>query len=170
MVPFRIPFGGSDSSSARGYVDAAKELLQQIPEFDHVVVAVGSGGTMAGLVRGLGPYRVLGVDCGAVEDARAVVNRILSGMAGETYPPENLRIDSDQVGLGYSSFAPSARRALSLFANRSGILLDPTYTSRAAAGLISAVKDGSIRRDARVVFWHTGGIPGLFGHPDIVKQ
>jgi L-cysteate sulfo-lyase len=34
------------------------------------------------------------------------------------------------------------------------------------AGLIAAVRDGSLDAGAPVVFWHTGGLPGLFGHPD----
>jgi len=46
-----------------------------------------------------------------------------------------------------------------------GLLLDPVYTGKALAGLASAVAEGIIRPGQRTVFVHTGGMPGLFGHP-----
>jgi D-cysteine desulfhydrase len=48
-----------------------------------------------------------------------------------------------------------------------GIFLDPTYTGRALAGLITRVADGRIKPEHRTVFLHTGGLPGLFGHPEL---
>jgi L-cysteate sulfo-lyase len=41
-----------------------------------------------------------------------------------------------------------------------------TYRARALAGLIARVAGGGIKREDRTVFMHTGGLPGLFGHPD----
>jgi 1-aminocyclopropane-1-carboxylate deaminase/D-cysteine desulfhydrase-like pyridoxal-dependent ACC family enzyme len=168
--PHRIPFGGSDSSSAQGYAHAADEILGQIGEFDLIVVAVGSGGTMAGLVSRLGPERVLGVHCGAVDDARATVARLLDGMPGPVVDPERLRLDLDQVGAGYEHLTTPAFEAQRLFARTEGIVLDPTYTARAAAGLVAAVAAGSIERDERVVFLHSGGLPSVFAHPDVARR
>ncbi|WP_346012083.1 hypothetical protein [Streptomyces sp. SID3343] len=59
---------------------------------------------------------------------------------------------------------PQATTALTLAARTEGILLDPTYTSRALAGLTPAVKDGDIKPGQRTIFLHSGGLPGLFGH------
>lgn len=67
-VPFVIPFGGTSAVAAQGYVDCAREIEQQLAGLDRVVVALGSGGTMAGLVAHLGVDRVVGVDVGAVAD------------------------------------------------------------------------------------------------------
>jgi D-cysteine desulfhydrase len=50
-------------------------------------------------------------------------------------------------------------------ARTEGLLLDPVYTGKAIAGLASAVSEGIVRRGERTVFVHTGGLPGLFGHP-----
>ena len=55
--------------------------------------------------------------------------------------------------------------ALALVARTEGIVLDPVYTGRALAGLIAAVKDGDIVGGQPTVFLHSGGLPGLFGHP-----
>ena len=65
-----IPLGGSSALGARGYVACGSELEAQVPGVRHVVVALGTGGTMAGLVATLGAERVLGVDVGATTDPR----------------------------------------------------------------------------------------------------
>jgi L-cysteate sulfo-lyase len=44
-----------------------------------------------------------------------------------------------------------------------GIYLDPTYSGRAMA----ALSENSFPRGERVVFLHSGGLPGLFGHPQV---
>lgn len=164
--PFLIPFGGTTPQSAQGYADAARELLIQLPDVEHVVVAVGSGGTMAGLVKVLGAERVLGVDSGAVSDARTTVTDLLHAM-GVTVEAADLRIDTDQVGHGYEHLGAGTRTAMHLFAETEAILLDPTYTGRAAAGLATAIRTGTIRPGDKTVFLHTGGLPGLFAHPEI---
>jgi L-cysteate sulfo-lyase len=161
--PYVIPFGGSSSVSAQGYVDCAREIESQLPDFDRVVVAVGSGGTMAGLVAALGPERVFGVDTGAVTDARATVAALLDGMPDVTVDPATLQIDRAQIGGGYAKLTERVREALKLAARTEGLFLDPTYTGRAMANLIA----GGVPRRGRTVFLHTGGLPGLFGHPEL---
>jgi D-cysteine desulfhydrase len=161
--PYVIPFGGSSPASAQGYVDCAREIESQLPGFDRVVVAAGSGGTMAGLVAALGPDRVFGVDTGTLPDVRAAVADLLDGMAVPAVDPAGLRIDPAQVGPRYTKLTEKVREALKLAARTEGLFLDPTYTGRAMASLIA----GSIPGRGRTVFLHSGGLPGLFGHPDL---
>lgn len=161
----RIPFGGSSPATAEAYVAAGDELLSQVPDVRHLVVAVGSGGTMAGLVTALGADRVLGVDSGAVPDARRTVHGLVRDMRPSTHATAaSLRIDGTQVGEGYEHLGDATRSALSLAARTEGLVLDPTYSGRAMAGLVAAVASGEIHRGEKVVFLHTGGLPGLFGH------
>jgi D-cysteine desulfhydrase len=166
-VPHVIPFGGSSSFSAQGYTECADELLAQLPDLDLVVVAFGSGGTMAGLVARLGADRVIGVDVGAVPDPLGTLRDLLAGMPGVEPPTGELQIERGQVGAGYGSLAPGARDAMLLAARTEGVFLDPTYTARALAGLAACVADGRIRPEHRTVFLHTGGLPGLFAHPGL---
>lgn len=169
-VPALIPFGGSSAIGARGYVECGKELLTQVPDLASVVVALGSGGTMAGLVGSLGPERVLGVHCGAVTEPARVVSDLVSGLSGTHCPPESLRIRLDQVGAGYPVLTEPVMTALTLAARTEGMVLDPIYTGRAMAGLTAAVRAGEITPGARTVFLHTGGLPGLFGHPPTLAR
>jgi D-cysteine desulfhydrase len=164
-----IPYGGSSVSGAYGYVECGQELLRQRPDLEHVVVAVGSGGTMAGLVAALGADRVLGVDAGAVEDPADRIEDLVQGLrALDTVPaPASagpLRLRRDQVGPGYGILTTTARDALLAAARCEGMVLDPVYTAKALAGLAAAVAEGDIERGENVVFVHTGGLPGLFGH------
>jgi L-cysteate sulfo-lyase len=128
----------------------------------HVVVAVGSGGTMAGLVAGLGAGRVLGVDTGAVPDPVERVTDLVTALGGDA---AGLRLRRDQVGGGYGARTDAAVSALRTAARTEGLLLDPVNTAKAMAGLAAAVADGSIRPGEPTAFVHTGGLPGLFGHP-----
>ncbi|MEZ5269086.1 MAG: hypothetical protein R2789_11160 [Microthrixaceae bacterium] len=43
-------------------------------------------------------------------------------------------------------------------------MLDPVYTAKAAAGLIERCRSGEVGTRGRVVFVHTGGVPGLFAY------
>jgi L-cysteate sulfo-lyase len=166
-TPFVIPFGGSSAYAARGYVDCAAELLAQVPDLRHVIVAVGSGGTMAGLVAGLGASRVIGVHVGAVPDPVGTVAGLLAGLPGDPARAADLQISADQVGDGYQATTPPARAAILLAARTEGIFLDPTYTGRAMAGLVDLCAGHTIRPGQVTVFLHTGGLPGLLAHPEL---
>jgi L-cysteate sulfo-lyase len=164
--PAIIPFGGSNRDGVMAYADAARELSAQLPGEPVSVVALGSGGTMAGLAAELGTRRVLGVHTGAVSDPRAVVAALASTVTVEPVDPGTLRVRTDQVGAGYGTLTKQAAEAIRLAARTEGIVLDPIYTGRALAGLAAAVRDGDLGCDRPVVFWHTGGLPGFFGHRD----
>ncbi|MGW2027352.1 D-cysteine desulfhydrase family protein [Streptomyces decoyicus] len=169
-VPALIPFGGSSPLGAYGYAECGRELLGQAPDLDTVVVALGSGGTMAGLVDALGPARVLGVHCGAVDDPAGTVTGLVAGLSGAALAPEALRLRLDQVGAGYGTLTDASMDALTLAGRTEGIVLDPVYTGRALAGLRAAVQDGTVAPGERTVFLHSGGLPGLFGHAAAVAR
>ncbi|WDT59406.1 D-cysteine desulfhydrase family protein [Streptomyces sp. G7(2002)] len=169
-VPALIPLGGSSPLGAYGYAECGRELLGQAPDLDTVVVALGSGGTMAGLVDTLGPGKVLGVDCGAVPDPADTVTGLVTALSGTVHAPETLRLRREQVGAGYSTLTEESMDALTLAGRTEGIALDPVYTGRALAGLRAAVRDGSVAPGQRTVLLHSGGLPGLFGHSDAVAR
>lgn len=56
------------------------------------------------------------------------------------------------------------REAIHLFARREGLLLDPVYTGRAAAGMIDLIRRGFFKKTETVLFLHTGGQPALFAN------
>jgi 1-aminocyclopropane-1-carboxylate deaminase/D-cysteine desulfhydrase-like pyridoxal-dependent ACC family enzyme len=167
-VPYQIPIGGATPVGALGYVDAAAEIVEQLGEVPALTVtADGSGGTHAGLVAGLGDHgRVVGFDVGTRPDLEDVVPReaaATAALAGRTTPVGDVRVDHDYFGADYGAPTDAARAALHLFATCEGLLLDPVYTGKAAAGLVDYARTGQLP-EGPIVFVHTGGLPALFAN------
>jgi len=73
---------------------------------------------------------------------------------------------------GYGVLTDAEREAVKLFATYEGLLLDPVYTGRAAAGLINLIRTGFFKKGETVLLWHTGGQPALFAekYTDVVAK
>ena len=174
--PYIIPFGGSNSIGALGYVDAMTEYRHQVasgdaPDVEHHIVATGSGGTQAGLIVGsvAGQFQANIIGVSVLFAADVLIARIQS-ILGEMLDRGDLdraraEIDvrDDFLGEGYGVVAEAEAEAIQLVARTEGILLDPTYTGRAMAGLIAMIRARQFRPDQKVLFWHTGGQAALFG-------
>jgi D-cysteine desulfhydrase family pyridoxal phosphate-dependent enzyme len=162
---YPIPIGGSTPVGALGYVQAADELTAQMPRPpDWIVVASSSGGTHAGLLVGLPPeVRVLAVDVARPEPPIAeTVARLAARtatLAGRSLPAFEMHV-ADHTGARYAAVTDECRAAVRLAAETEGLVLDPVYSGKAMAGLISGVREHRI--EGTIVFWHTGGAPALF--------
>ena len=71
-------------------------------------------------------------------------------------------VNANYAAPGYGVMTAAEREAIQLFAKYEGLLLDPVYTGRAAAGMIDLIRKGFFKQDEIVLFWHTGGQPALF--------
>jgi D-cysteine desulfhydrase len=87
-----------------------------------------------------------------------------SGKLGERieFTAADVLANADYCRAGYGVLTDAERESVQLFARCEGLLLDPVYTGRAAAGLIDLVRKGFFKKDETVLFWHTGGQPALF--------
>lgn len=56
---------------------------------------------------------------------------------------------------------PSSVAATNRFGALEGLVLDPTYTSKVAAGMIDWIRNGRVEPEERFVFLHTGGHTAL---------
>lgn len=172
MRPYLIPYGGSNAVGASAYAFAMEELLSQGMRPDWVVFPSSSGGTQAGLVVGGKQYafsgKILGISVDKPKEGLAdTVLRLALSVAERMKAnldihEQDVLVNDDFLGAGYGVMGPAEREALQLFARTEGLLLDPVYTGKAGAGLISLVRSGYFRKDDVVLFWHTGGTPALF--------
>jgi 1-aminocyclopropane-1-carboxylate deaminase/D-cysteine desulfhydrase-like pyridoxal-dependent ACC family enzyme len=172
--PFAIPIGASTPLGALAFALAVAELVDQMPAPDVIVHSTSSGGTQAGLVAGcrlLGlPTRVIGVSADdASSSLKVQVNAIVTGLGNllQLAPAAlaagtAIEVDDRFVGGGYGVPSDQSREAIDLTARTEAIFLDPTYTSKAMAGLIAYVRQRQLEEGKTVVFWHTGGQVGLF--------
>ncbi|HEX5884107.1 MAG TPA: D-cysteine desulfhydrase family protein [Pyrinomonadaceae bacterium] len=170
---YQIPLGASNEVGSFGMVAAFEELgVQQLElgeQFDAIVFATSSGGTQAGLEVGKRLFnyrnlRLLGVSADDPaetirENVLQAVGPMLSLLDKSDLPRDDeLHIDVNFIGEGYAVPTKESREAARLFAETEGILLDPVYTSKAAAGLIAYCREGRFKPSDRVLFWHTGGV------------
>jgi D-cysteine desulfhydrase family pyridoxal phosphate-dependent enzyme len=173
--PFVIDVGGSGPIGAAGQVLAGLEVAEQLAAASiaeaTVVIPSATGGTHAGLLAGFALaapplHRVLGIAVAApAVELRPKIEGLLetvAPLAGIQVDPEAIQLTDDQLGDGYGKPTEAALEATRLLARTEGILVDPIYTAKALAGLVARVPDGRLR--GPVVFWHAGGLPGLFEH------
>jgi 1-aminocyclopropane-1-carboxylate deaminase/D-cysteine desulfhydrase-like pyridoxal-dependent ACC family enzyme len=163
-----VPVGGSSVPGAMGYFDAAREVATQVragqaPEPDVCVVALGSGGTAAGLAAGFEAEgmktRVVGV-CVSQPPALVILaarrlTRACARRAGVHAEGDALRtrlaVDVRFLGDGYG-LATAEGDAATRDAARAGLTLDATYTAKAFAAALWHVR---AQRSRRVLYLHT---------------
>ncbi len=171
--PYVIPEGGSNALGGWGYVKCVEELAHDLPKGPATLVyAAGSGGTGAGLIRGvklLGlPWRLVGINGG--DDRAYFVNAIGEIIEqaidrwklGVSFSREQIEIIDGYVGIGYAKSRPEELATLRDVARAEGAILDPVYTGKAFHGMRSELQRDPRSLGERVVFIHTGGIYGLF--------
>ena len=172
MRPYLVPYGGSSPTGALGYAFAMKELMEQDLQADWIVFATSSGGTHAGLLLGQRVFgykgKVLGI---SVDESENWLKEHVSDLASLTseklgerieFTPGEVLADASHCSAGYGVLTEPEREAIRLFATCEGLLLDPVYTGRAAAGMIDLTRKGFFKKDETVLFLHTGGQPALF--------
>ncbi len=173
--PQVIPTGGSSPLGTVGFVNAAFELKEQImkgemPEPDYIYVASGTMGTAAGLMLGLKAAnlksRVISV---RVTDEKRVNTKGMVKLIHETdsllcsldpafprfeFSEEDMDIRHDFFGRQYALFTEEGVAAMTLMGQKEGIKLEGTYTGKAFAALIDAMKNQALREKV-FLFWNT---------------
>lgn len=182
--PYVIPGGGSNPTGALGYVNCAFELVGQANDrglqIDQIVTATGSAGTQAGLITGLKALNagipLLGIGVRAPKEKQeenvfALAQRTAEklGCPG-VVQRDDVVADTTYVGKGYGIPREDTLEAIRMFAQLEGLLLDPVYSGKGAAGLIDLVRKGHFTKGQRVVFLHTGGAAGLFGYDAVFAE
>ncbi|HEX8645619.1 MAG TPA: pyridoxal-phosphate dependent enzyme [Thermoleophilaceae bacterium] len=167
--PYLLPPGGSSPLGAVGFVEAALELAEQVeagelPEPSGVAVALGSGGSAAGLAAGLAIAGLrTRVDAVLVNDQLKLTEATVTRLARRTLRllakrgadvdgvvPNEIRVVRGFMGAGYGHATPEAGEAQRLAAAAEDLALDPVYTGKTLAAIRAGASGGG-----PVVFWNT---------------
>lgn len=185
-----IPVGASTPRGALGYVQSLVEMYEQSgggrKPAPWIFTSSSSGGTMAGLIVGcallgwsaplvgvspdesaatiLAKARDIAIGAAGMLDESGRVSK--GGNPGLVEQVENVAASvlatDDFVGPGYGQPTLEGESAIALFATCAGVILDPVYTGKAAAGMIAWIRDGRVPAGSHVIFVHTGGHPAHF--------
>jgi len=155
-----LPEGGSDEHAVASCSDWSRELLEGIAaDYEVVCLPVGTGGTMAGMVRGFGVRKKL-IGFSALGNGgflEAEVRR-LSGVQAD-----NWTIETRYAFGGYGKRPAELVAFIRWFREATGIPLDVVYTGKMVAGIIDLAQQGFFPRGTRVLALHTGGLQGNLG-------
>lgn len=170
--PYVIPEGGSNALGTWGYIEAVRELVEthEMDAFGitDIVVALGSGGTVAGLAAGLqllnSPIRIHAVNvCDDATHFHTRIQHIFDDLGIAARSENCIDIMEGYVGSGYAQVRQDELRYLVDIACTTGIILDPVYTGKAFHGLAQEIMQHPSRfQGSRILFIHTGGLFGLF--------
>lgn len=183
---FVIPYGGSNITGAMGFVNAIKELKEQLTEqnltIDYIFFASSSGGTQAGMILGLELYKLksklipINIDkdeTNGISLEKVVLNIVNEGSKllkiNKIYTSDVIPLVRDYDKDGYGVLSENEKTTIKELARKEGILLDPVYTGRAFNGMLDYFKKGKIPTKSNVLFWHTGGLPAVFKYTNALK-
>ncbi|HET6459948.1 MAG TPA: pyridoxal-phosphate dependent enzyme [Syntrophales bacterium] len=172
-TPYVIPLGGSCPVGAIGYVNAGLELAAQIaagelPPPSRIYLALGTMGTAVGLLLGLKAagiktnlqaVRTVSIYVASIDKCQLLfnqTNKLLCEMDPSfpscTLEPGDLTIRHEYFGEKYGLFTPEAVSAAKILRESDGIILDGTYTGKAAAAFLADIRSDG---DGPVIFWNT---------------
>ena len=174
-----IPYGGSNEIGALGFVEAVKEISDQLKSMNQkisqIYFASSSAGTHAGLLVGKYLYKqefeLIGIQIDKEENETLSLDQKIIDIANRTakllgidinFKFPDVILKNEYLGGGYGIVGDLERRAISLAAKYEGILVDPVYTGRALGGMIDLIERNIISKKENVLFWHTGGSPAIF--------
>ena len=151
-----LPEGGTNALALPGCAELVAEIREQV-EFDALAVAVGTGGTLAGLLTGMaGQQHAVGV--AALKNGnflRAEIDALTQAADGLTF--DHYSLQTDYHFGGYAKYSAELLAFIRQFQARHEILLDPIYTGKLLFGVLDLIGKGYFRRGSTVVAIHTGG-------------
>ncbi|CAH2036106.1 unnamed protein product [Thlaspi arvense] len=175
--PYVIPVGGSNSLGTWGYIEAAREIEEQLKsrndglKFDDIVVACGSGGTIAGISLGswLGALKAKVHAFSVCDDPdyfHDFVQGLLDGLQAGVNSRDIINIHNAK-GKGYAMNTSEELKFVREVASATSVILDPVYSGKAAYCLINEMKkDPKSWEGRKILFIHTGGLLGLYDKVD----
>ncbi|MFQ5832884.1 MAG: 1-aminocyclopropane-1-carboxylate deaminase/D-cysteine desulfhydrase [Candidatus Thorarchaeota archaeon] len=184
LQPYGIPTGAFMPVGSLGYINAMVELKEQCEASgftpERIIVAIGTGGTLAGMLIGT---KVAELDLDVVgvtvlhnaqtteKRVREMVSRTLHDYPDllDSFEPKVI-VDDRFVGQGYGILDDGVRSAIQMFAKMEGVVLDPVYTGKAGLALLRMALAGELSSETPTLFWHTGGQPTTFVTGDVLLE
>tara|TARA_Y100001954_G_scaffold193637_1_gene208784 strand:+ start:99 stop:1004 length:906 start_codon:yes stop_codon:yes gene_type:complete len=156
-----IPEGGTNLLAVKG----CEEILSDVEiDFDFVCCAVGTGGTISGLINSLKPHqRALGFP--SLKGADFLTDEISKYVTNSQWT-----LNLDYHFGGYAKVNKPLIDFINNFKTTHHIPLDPIYTGKMLFGLWDLIEKDYFRRGSTIIAIHTGGLQGIEGMNQKIKN
>jgi len=149
-----VPEGGSNEEAVKGVAEFAATLDQS---FDYLCCPVGTGGTLAGLIRGFSPSKTI-LGFSVLKGAYGMAEEIQRWCPGKT----NWQLVTDYHFGGYAKSTPDLLQFMAQFKAHHGVPLEHIYTGKMMSGLFDLITRGFFKRGSTLLTIHTGGLQGKY--------
>lgn len=157
---YLLPEGGTNGPAVKG----CEEILTETEScFDYICVPVGTGGTIAGLIKASKESQhVLGFS--------ALKGTFQSSEIEKYTSKTNFEIIDSYCFGGYGKIDIDLIRFMNDFKQKTDIPLDPIYTGKMMYGIFDLLKKGYFKENSRIFAIHTGGLQGIVGMNQKLKK
>ncbi|WP_083194420.1 1-aminocyclopropane-1-carboxylate deaminase/D-cysteine desulfhydrase [Wenyingzhuangia fucanilytica] len=156
-----LPEGGTNSLAIKG----CEEILSETDkDFTHVCCALGTGGTVTGIIN----------SSAAKQNILVFPSLKGSWIADEinSLKPnkQNWKVISEYHFGGYGKVSEELITFINQFKKDTNILLDPIYTGKMLFGILDLIKNNHFKKESKILAIHTGGLQGIAGMNLLLKQ
>jgi len=155
-----IPEGGTNTFAIEGVAELVNEI--EIP-FDYLATPCGTGGTFAGLMKGIKNRDAKLLVFSALKNGYYIIDEVAE-LLKEDFDASKLELfTSDYVFGGYGKMKPELIVFIKSFEQQTGILLDPIYNGKMMFGLLDKIENGYFKKGSVIIALHTGGVQAWRG-------
>jgi 1-aminocyclopropane-1-carboxylate deaminase len=157
---YLVPEGGTNSLAVKGCEEI---LTDEDYDFTHICCAIGTGGTISGLINSAkSNQKIIGFP--------ALKGDFLSDDIRKFATNSNWEVQLDYHFGGYAKINEELIRFINDFYKQTNIPLDPIYTGKMMFGIVDLINKGYFPKGAKILAIHTGGLQGIEGMNNNLKN
>lgn len=157
---YEIPEGGTNEFAIKGCEEI---LTDKDSKFDYICCAVGTGGTISGLINASKEHqKVIGFP--------ALKGNFLQTEINQFVKKENWNLQTDYHFGGYAKYNQELIGFINNFKSATNVQLDPIYTGKMLFGLLDLIQKNTFKKESKILAIHTGGIQGIDGFNQKLKR
>ncbi|SHI73133.1 1-aminocyclopropane-1-carboxylate deaminase/D-cysteine desulfhydrase [Flavobacterium terrae] len=155
-----LPEGGTNELAVKG----CEEILNlKDSEFDYICCAVGTGGTISGIINSAQPHqKVIGFP--------ALKGDFLKNEICKFAKNKNWELISDYHFGGYGKVTEELIDFINDFYKKTTIPLDPIYTGKMVYGVLDLIAKNYFPENSKILLIHTGGLQGIEGMNKLLEK
>jgi 1-aminocyclopropane-1-carboxylate deaminase len=158
---YLIPEGGTNSLAIKG----CEEILNKNDqEFEVICVAVGTGGTISGVINSAENHQeLLGFPALKGSFLKSEIDKYVLN-------DKNWSLINKYHFGGFAKISEELISFINKFKVETGIPLDPIYTGKMMFGIVDLIKRDYFERGTKILAIHTGGLQGIKGINELLKK